>query len=246
MSATLRQRIESLSAPPLAAALPVAVALAVLLPTPLPLALLPPLTLFPRFARDVAAGRPGAAARRALVWALLLSALTIAAVRIFPERMASRVLHGPAYRDEMFRWIETGIGKESDIGRFLPEHALHLALMLALSFATGGAAALVLGALLLNYMNFYVASLVLVSDRPLASLAVGWPIWSVVRVMGFVLAASAVAGPFYDGFRSTRRTLRRDRRLLLAGLALAALDVILKYVLAEPWRRLLAWSLASG
>jgi len=245
LTSPLSARIAALPAPPLAVGVPLAVALAVVLPTRLPLAILPSLVLFPHFARAVASGRPGAAARTALVWALFLSALTIAAVCAFPERMASRVAHGPAYRDEMFRWIETGIGREGEIRQFLPEHALHLSLLLVLSFATGGAAGLLLGALLLNYMNFYVASLVLVSARPLATLAVGWPVWSLARVVGFVLAASAVAGPFYDRFRNARRTLARDSRWLLLGLAFAGVDVVLKFALAEPWRHLLQWSLGG-
>jgi hypothetical protein len=235
--------LRALPALPIGAALPASVALAVFLPTPLPLAILPPLVLLPHFARDIAAGRPASAARRTLVWALLLSALTIAAVCAFPERMESRVLHGPSYREEMFRWIDTGIGKESDPGRFIPEHIAHLALLLVLSFATGGAAGLLLGAVLLNYMNFYVASLVLTSNRPLLTLGVGWPVWSVVRVVGFIFAACAVAAPFYDRFRGVAPALRRNGRLLAAGLALAALDIVLKTVLAEPWRRLLEWSL---
>jgi hypothetical protein len=241
----LARAVDAVARAPLAAGAAIAVALALLLPTRLPLLVLPPLALAPRFARDVATGRPEAAARATLLWALSLSVLTIAAVLFFPERMAERVIHGPAYRDEMLRWIETGIGKEGDIRAFLPEHVLHAALLLVLSFATGGLAGLLLGALLLNYMNFYVASLGLASERTLLSLGVGWPIWSIVRVVGFVLAATAVAGPFYGRFRDIGSRLARGRRLLAAGALLIALDIAIKHFTADSWRHIIRWSLSG-
>jgi hypothetical protein len=232
-------------APGIALALAAVVGLALALPSRWPLLVLPPLVLFPRYARDVAAGRLGDAARAALLWAALLSALTLATTCVAPDRMAVRVFHGPAYRDEMLAWIRTGEGKEGDIARFLPEHIAHLALLLAASFATGGAAGLLLGTFLLNYMNFYVASLILESARPAFSAVIGWPIWSVVRVVGFVLAATAVAAPAHHRFRGAGSLLARSRRLLGAGLALAGLDILLKYALASHWRLLLKFGLGE-
>ncbi len=229
----------------LAPALAAVVALALVIPSRWPLLVGPPLVLLPTYARAVAAGRLGDAARAALVWAALLSALTVAATCLFPERMAERVFHGPAYRDEMLEWIRTGEGAEGEIRLFLPQHVAHLALLLVASFASGGAAGLLLGAFLLNYMNFYVGSLVLASARPLVPLAVGWPIWSVVRVVGFVLAAAAVSAPFHARFRGLGSELGRGRRLLVAGLALAGLDILLKHFLADSWRLLLKFGLGE-
>lgn len=231
--------------PRVAIALPIAVAAALVLPSRWPLLLLPPLVLFPHFARSVAAGDLGAAVRGTLLWAALLSALTIAATCLFPERMETRVFHGPAYRDEMLTWIRTGVGHESDIRSFLPEHLKHLALLLISSLLTGGAAGLLLGTFLLNYMNFYVGSLVLASAKPLVSLAFGWPIWSVVRVIGFVCAAAAVAYPFHRRFRPFGGTLLRGRRLLALGLLLAGLDILIKHLLADSWRLLLRFGLGG-
>lgn len=224
------------SFPAMLGALLVAVAAASVVPGRVAFFLLPPLALVPRFSAQIRAGRSVSAARDALVWALVLSVLTILAVTLFPERMASRVAHGPAYRDETFRWIETGVGKEGNIREFLPEHLLHLAVLLVLSFATGGIAALYLGGFLLGYMNFYVASLIAASSAPALSAAVGWPVWSILRVIGFVLAAVAVARPAYGRFRTVAPDLAAGRRLLVAGLCLASADIVLKYLLAETWR----------
>ncbi|MFN0151488.1 MAG: hypothetical protein ACKVU1_12365 [bacterium] len=227
------------------AALLVAIAIAALLPGRIAFFALPPLALLPRFIAHVRAGRHGAAARDALVWALALSILTILVVLVFPERMESRVAHGPAYRDETFRWIETGVGKEGNIREFLPEHLLHLCVLLVLSFATGGIAALYLGGFLLGYMNFYVASLIAVSNAPALSALVGWPVWSVCRVTGFVLAAVAVARPAYRRFRSAGADLATGRRFLAAGLGLAVVDILLKHFLAETWRGFLRHGLTG-
>jgi hypothetical protein len=221
----------------------VLVALALVIPGRVAFFLLPPLALLPRFVGHLRAGWLGAAARDSLLWALALSILTIACVALFPEHTATRIARGVEYRDEMFRWITTGVGKEGEIRQFLPEHLTHLALLLLLSFATGGIAALYLGGFLLGYMNFYVGSLIAASHMPAYAAAVGWPVWSICRVAGFVLAAIAVARPFYARFRHTRPDLTSGIPLLIAGLSLAAADILLKLTLAETWRSFLSSAL---
>lgn len=220
-------------------ALTASVGLAVLLPGRLALLVLPPLALLPQFAGDVRAGHLGRAARRSLLWALLLSILTIASVMLCPERMQTRIFHGPAYLEEMLGWVKTGIGREGDIRQFLPEHVLHLSALLVGSFVSGGALGLFLGCFLLSYMNYYVANLLLLSKTPLLTALFAWHVWSVVRVVGFVLAAIAVAKPLYGRFRSVKADLLRGKKLLVIGLTLAALDVLLKYLLADTWHAVL-------
>jgi hypothetical protein len=221
---------------PMPLALAAAVALGALLPGRLFMLVLPPLALMPTFARELRAGRRGRAVRAALLWALLLSILTIGCVVAMPDRMAARILHGEAYRAEMFAWIETGEGREGDIRRFLPEHLTHFAALLAASFATGGLAALVLGCFLLNYMNFYVGSLLAASAQPWMTALFAWHLWSLVRVVGFVMAATAVGVPAYARFRRTGEDLRAGGPLLALGFVLVAADIILKFLLAEIWR----------
>ncbi len=233
------------SMPAMLVALVISIVVSAFIPGRIAFFALPPLALLPRFIGHLRARRFSAAAGDARVWALALSLLTILVVSLFPARMESRVAHGPAYRDEMFRWIETGVGKEGNIREFLPEHLLHLSVLLVLSFATGGIAALYLGGFLLGYMNFYVANLIAASQVPAVSALVGWPVWSVCRVTGFVLAAVAVAAPVYGCFRAAGADLAAGRRLLAAGLSLAIADIVLKYFLAETWRGLLRHGLTG-
>ncbi len=195
---------------------------------------------------DLRRGRPARGAARMLVWALVASITVIEISMRNPESAAIGVFRGAAYRDEMFAWIRTGVGAESDPRQFIPQHALHFALVLGLSFVSAGLAGLLLGTLLLNYMNYYVGALVHAAASPaLASLA-GWPPWSVLRVIGFVFGAVAAAHLLLG------RVLRRTpwdpaaaRRLigLCTGLVLA--DIAIKAVLAPWWRSLLARALGT-
>ena len=69
------------------------------------------------------------------------------------------------------------------------------------------------------------------------AFAIGWPIWAVVRVIGFMAAGTALGHLFYA------RILRRVpfagpafRRWMIISVSLVLLDVLLKATLAETWR----------
>jgi hypothetical protein len=84
------------------------------------------LAVYPCFARLVVDARRMAAVAAALLWAASLSATLIALTAHDPVGVGGAVLNGPPYRDEMFAFIATGAGRESDPARFLPQHAAHL------------------------------------------------------------------------------------------------------------------------
>ena len=56
----------------------------------------------------------------------------------------------------MFAWVMTGQGAESTPSQFIPQQPAHAALFAALALATGGVAAMPMGAVLMNYMGHYV------------------------------------------------------------------------------------------
>jgi hypothetical protein len=194
---------------------------------------------------DLRQGRPVRGAVRMLAWAVLAS-LTVIGISIHaPAAAEHSILRGAAYREEMFAWIRTGVGAESDPRRFIPQHALHYALVLGLSFASAGLAGLLLGTALLNYMNFYVGSLISAAASPQTAILLGWPPWSVLLVVGFILGAVAAAHLLLG------RVLRRApwnphgaRRMLMASLGLVLADITVKALLAPYWRVLLGRALA--
>lgn len=186
--------------------------------------------------RDLGRGDLGAAVRHMLFWAVCVSLATIQFAILAPEP-ASVIFHGEAYRDEMFAYIETGIGPEGSPRQFVPQHILHYGSTLAISALTAGLGGLFLGSLLLDYMNYYVGSLVRLGQDPTLGALVGWPIWSYLRVAGFI--CGAIASAHFALARILRRTPWRPRafRTCLGwSVALFLLDIALKWTLASLWR----------
>jgi hypothetical protein len=221
---------------------PVAVFLAFALVSVSPVAgrialpILATLAVYPVFAPFVAQGRRGAAILAALLWALSLSASLITHTRRDPQAAGAGVLMGPAYRDEMFAFIDSGSGRESDPARFVPQHLLHAGIFAVLTLATGGLVGLAMGAVLVDYMSFYVGALAS-GPRPLTAALLGWPPYAIVRVVAFVLLGAVLARPLLLrlGRRAAPRFEPVDRRLLGIALGLLLLDILLKATFAPVW-----------
>jgi hypothetical protein len=198
------------------------------------LALLAPLTLWPTFRREIRADRDGAAFRAAVLWAILFSAAIVAFTLAFPEAAARGIVRGEAYRSEMFAWIETGVGKEGSWRLFLPEHALHLVGFGLLAAVSGGYLGLALGAALLAYMNYFVASVVAASSDGATAGLTAWFPWSVSRVLAFVALGVLLARPLLRRNRWPYEP-RHRRWWILVTLGIAV-DVGLKIALAPAFR----------
>jgi hypothetical protein len=212
-------------------------------------AILPVLPLAFVYARLIASRKTGAAIAAAILWATAVSVSTLAASTVYTEAAMKTIWHAADFRDEMVRWIATGHGPEGDIAQFLPRVLLEYALVLALSAVSVGAAALLLGGLLLGYMNGYVGWVVAHSDpavHPWLVALTAWPPWSMCRVVSFILAGTAAA---LWGFP---RLIRRDTprapvaRLLAASAGFLLLDIGLKWWLAPVWRDLLRGLLGAS
>jgi len=173
-----------------------------------------------------------------LLWAAVLSGTQITLVATFPARAAEVVPHGPAYWEEMRPYLLTGVGKESDPARFVPEHLSHLAAFVFLAAATAGAGALVLGAWLLGYMSYYVGQVVLLADRPLVAAILGWHPWSLFRVAAFVVLGVSLARILLDR-PGAGRWWREERGALALGASLWLADLALKVLLSPYWAGIL-------
>jgi hypothetical protein len=227
-----------------AAVIPALVLPPLLLPlrNPVLFALLPVAPLAWVYVRSIAARKPRTAFTLALAWAVAVSIVTVAAASRGPDAVARGIWHATAYRDEMLHWIATGVGAEGSIVRFLPRVLVEYVLVLILAAATSGVAALVLGALLLGYMNGYVGWVVANADPatgPLAAAFVAWPPWPMARVVSFVLAGTAAASWGYPRIYDRSGPRASVKRLFFASLAFLALDIALKAWLAPGWRMML-------
>jgi hypothetical protein len=189
--------------------------------------------VYPEFRRRVARAEVAAAWRWAMVWAAVLSASVILLTCTAPDRAASTILHGAAYRDELFGWMRTGVGKEGSPALFLPEHALHLVAFIVLCWVSGGLLGLLLGALLTAYMSFFVGSLAAAPGAPWWAVLVAWFPWSISRVMAFVLLGVLFARPLL--VRRAAPWTARDRAWFAVAAAGIALDLLLKTCLAPAY-----------
>ncbi len=201
--------------------------------------LLTALLFFPLFLRLVRAGSPLRAVSCSVVWALSCSLVSIVLFRATGDRYLDVVWNAEKYRREMFTWVATGMGEESDPSRFIPQHGRHFLAFAVLSFASVGFLALALGAALLHYMNFYVGSLASTALHPVATALLGWPPYAIVRVVGFITVAVALTGLALHRFFGVAVAPVVVRRALILGLALVLLDILIKSLVAPAWGRML-------
>lgn len=173
-----------------------------------------------------------------LAWAATLAVCATSTFALWPAAPDALVINGAPYRDEMFHWIRTGEGREGRPAEFIPQHVLHLGAFVALSVATASAASMVLGAALMNYMGFYVASLSRAGVPAADVLLLGWQPWAICRVAAFVVLGVVLAEPMLARLRPYPYAgLRSARPFLIAAAAGIAADWILKALLAPHWRQ---------
>ena len=189
--------------------------------------------------RYLSEGRRSEAVRLMLGWALALAVFGPIAMAIAPEAAEATVLRGGEYRDEIMAWLATGEGAEGDIRLFLPVHLQRLALFVPLSLVSGGALGVLMGAVMMNFMDFFVASYAAAASGVPAALA--WFPWALCRVAAFVILGVVTAEPLVRRLAKVSVPLQPGRRrLLYAAGGLLVADVVLKAALAPMWGRYLA------
>ncbi|MGK7937199.1 MAG: hypothetical protein AB4206_15620 [Xenococcaceae cyanobacterium] len=183
-----------------------------------------------------------------LWWAVCQSFSVVGATILAPGQATEVVLNGAVYTENMFHWIRTGEGAEGTLQLFLPLHLREYAIFSLLSLFTFGSAALILGTYLLNYMNFYVGQLIYHSNHPWLAAIVGWPPWSMLRVVGYIatgLALTALALNLGHYLSRKFPQLKFPRQYFLIGIGLLIGDLLVKATLAPIWQKLLQIALVG-
>jgi hypothetical protein len=179
------------------------------------------------------------AVARMLLWALTMAVAATMLSYARPALTDALFLRGESYRAEMFGWVLTGQGAESTPSQFIPQQAGHAVLFSVLALATGGVAAMPMGAVLMNYMGHYVGTLAAASRHPLLTMALGWHPWAVIRIISFVVIGVVLSAPLLSRLGSFSVDRRAARALLLGAAGGLVADIILKTLLAPAWQRLL-------
>jgi len=182
---------------------------------------------------------PGWAAATVGAWAFGTMLISVYVFHGRPEETDARVVRAREYRASMLAWLSSGRGPETTPIATARAHLRELALYLLAAAATANLASIVLGALLLNYMNAYVATLLRAARRPGTVLLLGWNLWSVVRVAAYVVLGAAAASPLLV-WMGWARDADAVKRLAIAGVAGVVLDLALKLALSRPAGRALA------
>ena len=190
---------------------------------------------YPVLYRLVADGKRNRAYAPMLFWALCMGVIGVIAVLNFPERAADSIIYGKTYSADMFRWIRTGIGTESDPWRFLPQHLLHFILFAALSLFTASIASLLMGAILMNYMNFYAASVIQASHNNPIAILMAWHVWAMIRVASYVILGVILGEPGMCRLAGRDYDYEGARPYFWLALTGLVVDITLKAILAPWW-----------
>jgi hypothetical protein len=170
-----------------------------------------------------------------LFWAFCLAVITIQACIHFPERAGASILHGQTYVQEMFHWIRTGEGAEGNPMLFIPQHLLHFAVFCLLSALTASLLSLLMGAVLMNYMSYYVAAVIRSSTDVFTASLMGWHPWAIVRVISYVMLGVILAEPLICKIVKKDYEYERVRPFFWAAITGIALDILMKALMAPWW-----------
>lgn len=206
---------------------------------PVLLPILNTLASFPFMVLALRRGDLRLAVARMLLWALTMGVVATLLSYARPAQTGALFLRGEAYQAEMFAWVMTGQGAESTPSQFIPRQAGHAALFSGLALATGGVAAMPMGAVLMNYMGHYVGTLAASSRRPALTMLFAWHPWAVIRVISFVVIGVVLSAPLLSRIGTFRAERSGARTLLLWACAGLIADIVLKTLLAPTWQRLL-------
>jgi hypothetical protein len=185
-------------------------------------------------------GERGGAVRAMLWWAAALAIVGTLAFAWWPAPLDAVVVNGPEYQEEMFHWIRTGLGREGSPRQFLPQHLLHLAAFVAIGAASLSAGAILMGALLMNQMSYYVAELARAGVPAWAVTLLGWSPWAIARVAAFATLGVILAEPLLGRVLPAARERLKARgrgAYVVAALSGILADWFLKALLAPVWGR---------
>lgn len=197
------------------------------------------LFVYPIYVVSVSSGQLKRAFLQMLVWTIFMCLTIITLANILPDRTGQHIIHGIAYKQEMFTWVKTGVGAESHLEQFLPTHLIHYFIFSITTVITGGFAGLLFGSVLLNYMNFYVGSLIRESHFAWQAIFMGWQFYAMVRVAGFITLAIALSHLFFVTIKKGQLNKPLMNRYFIGGLSLLLLDILLKTAIAPGWQKIL-------
>lgn len=168
-----------------------------------------------------------------LCWTIVLSVIVLWSSWKEPERMALLIWRSRSYMDSMMRWVETGELPEGTTSQVVRFHLKQTFLYCVLAIFSANFLALIAGAALLNYMNYYVATYSRRTGGGAKAVLLAWNPWSVIRVLAFLYLGIALSTPAL--WLLIPVPWRLSWLLFIPGLTGIILDLILKIALSKFW-----------
>jgi hypothetical protein len=206
------------------------------------LPLLSAAVLIPMFLWALRQGRPRKAVALALFWVVVQSLSVIVASLLFADSAARAVQGGLEYRTDWVQWIEGGSPVQMAPALAYARQLIDLMLYAVAMALTGGVGGLLLLTVALNRFSYTVASLLAAAHNPVLLAVVAWPLWMIVRLVGYLIVGATLAEPIanFDLRPAYLATwLQARKRLLLAGLGIILLGVILQALLSPLYQTIL-------
>ncbi len=206
------------------------------------LPLLSAAVLIPMFLWALRQGRPRRAIALGVYWAVVQSLAVITASLLFEDTAWQAVQGGLEYRSAWMAWIEGGPLVTLAPSLAYGQQAVDLALYSAAMALTGGVGGLLLLTLAMDRLNFTVTSMLAAGQNPVLLAVAAWPLWMVVRLVGYLIVGAVLAEPVANlDLRPAYLAgwLQRRWRLLLAGLGVILLGVALQALLSPLYQSIL-------
>ena len=220
-----------------------ALAVSLLLRSSVALFALDPLLFFPVFAVHLYRRRSARLVALTSLWGIWKSLLFVGLIAMSGNGIDPLVSGAAAYHVDTLNWIVHNEGLIAHPEIFSWLHLEGLCRVTVSAVASSGLTTLVAGSRELNLMNFHVARLLGMARDVWPALGLAWPVWSLLRGWAYLFVMMGTAPLFVCILTRRRPAYRRLAPWFAAGVALAALDLGLKVLLAPAWRRLILSSL---
>ena len=83
--------------------------------------------------------------------------------------------------------------------------------------------------------------MILAAEDPVLTAFLGWPPYAIIRVVAYVLVATALTELFL-ALASKRRVPRRVKAWAALGVGGVIIDILVKSAVAPLWSRLVSWA----
>jgi hypothetical protein len=104
-----------------------------------------------------------------------------------------------------------------------------------LSAISASSLSLLMGSALMNYMSFYVGSLILASNDHTTAALMGWHPWAIIRVMSYVILGVIIGEPMICRIVKRDYNYSEVRPFFWAALTGLCVDIVVKALLAPSW-----------